>query len=279
MILSLNGQPAHQIDDNNWRDYVPDAEYRVRDNQGNDHFTGCLPVEDWDVARMATMPFEASGIVLYDEKEIAERLEDMWAAKASLMHLGYQYDSLDQSRGTCWIHGTCGAASLMYAQANVPYRVPSPASVAYHCYSNFGVNGGYPTLGVEKFQQYGAATTDLWPENGHSKSYDKAETRDNRKFQWLEEVVELGSGEAAFWKSMSAICQGFPVGWSFSWWRHYVYGCWGRVDNREVKGGIRNSWGNSGYGDKGFGLLAGSKKYPSWACAFLRMRQSPGVVK
>jgi K+/H+ antiporter YhaU regulatory subunit KhtT len=50
-------------------------------------------------------------LVLYDEKEVAERLEDMWAAKASLMNLGYQYDSLYQNRGTCWIHGTCGAAS------------------------------------------------------------------------------------------------------------------------------------------------------------------------
>lgn len=643
MILSLNGKPAHQIDDNNWRDYVPDDDFRVRDSEGNEYFTGCLPVEEWDVAAMRTMPFEASGIVLFDEKEIGERLEDMWAAKASLMHLGYQYDSLDQSRGTCfpagtlirmgdggykpiekinvtdfvltaegnvkavtqvmarrhhgeiccpwivghqhlratpehpvltkrgyvemqhlqkgdlvafpkyaantrtyitpaeylppkwvlpqksgettrhgnggaayryciadvpdridltesfgrligmflaegcadatrltwtfninetntlaaetcdliraccdaepiirqephknvvrvflfgrrwrelftqlcshgasckrlhphllegpieflqgamsgwhagdkktecsaatvshemamnmfdianvlskrprfeympehtdkngvhhqaayvvwwenrtmeeseaslvakrwktedepdcmwrriesvehvpfdgwvfnleveddhsyvaegigvhncWIHGTCGAASLMFAQANVPYRVPSPASVAYHCYSNFGVNGGYPTLGVEKFQQYGATTVDLWPENGHSKSYDKAETRDNRKYQWLEEVVETGSGEAGFWRCMSAICQGFPVGLSYSWWRHYVYGCWGRLDRREVKIGIRNSWGNSGYGDKGFGLLASSRKYPSWSCAFLRMRQSPGA--
>jgi hypothetical protein len=278
MILSLNGLPAHQIGDDNWRDYVPDNEYRVKDNQGNEHFTGCLPVEDWDVASMATRPFESTGIVLYDEREIKERLEDMWRAKASLMHLGYQFDSLNQSRGTCWIHGTCGAAALMFAQANLPYRVPSPASVAYHCYTNFGVNGGYPTLGVQKFQQHGAAHVGLWPENGHNRNMDTAATRANRPFQWLEEVVETGSGEAGFWRTMSAICQGFPVGWSFSWWRHYVYGCWGRVENGEVKGGLRNSWGNNGYGDKGFGLLSGSRKYPSWSCVFLRMRQSPGAM-
>lgn len=275
-VLSLNGQPAHIIDDSNYSDYVADADYRLKDNEGNEFFTGCLPVEDWDAARMKTVPFEASGIVVYDEQEIKERLEDMWAAQASLMHAGYQYDSLHQNAGTCWIHGTCGAASLMLAADGLPYRVPSPMSVAFHCYRNYGVRGGYPSLGVDKFQEFGAVHTGLWGENDRRDNLDPA-TSGNRKHQWLEEVVETGSGEVGFWKCMSAICQGHPVGLSYSWWSHYVYGCWGRVDGREVQIGIRNSWGNSGYGDKGFGLLAGRRKYPSWSCVFLRMRQSPGA--
>ena len=277
-ILSINGQPAHQIDDSNWGEFVPDKNYLVTDSIGNQFFTGCLPIEEWDASTMTTIPFEASGIVLYDPKEIGERLEEMWAASASLMHLAYQFDSLHQTRGTCWIHGTCGAARLLLAKANVPHRIPSPASVAYHCYTNFGVNGGYPSLGVDKFQQHGASTTATWPENGHNRSHDTAASRAERQHNWLEEVVLLGSGESGFWKSMSAICQGFPVGMSFSWWKHYVKACWGRLDNREVKLGIRNTWGNNGYGDKGFGLLAGTRKYPQWSCAFLRMRQSPGAM-
>ena len=275
-ILSINGQPAHILDDSNYSDYVPDQEYRLKDHLGNEYFTGCLPVEEWDVARMCSMPFEASGIVEYDEQEIKERLEDMWASQASLMHIGYDYDSLHQTRGTCWIHGTCGAAALMLAADGLPYRVPSPASVAYHCYHNFGVRGGYPSLGVDKFQQHGACTTELWPENGHSSRYDTRESKDDRKHQLLEEVVEAGSGERGFLRCMSAICQGHPVGLSFSYWRHYVYGCWGRVSQGEIKLGIRNSWGN-GWGDRGFSLLAGTKRFPSWSCIFLRMRQSPGA--
>lgn len=277
MILSLNGLPAHEINDSNFRDYVPDNEYRVRDNQGNEHFTGCLPVEDWDVASMRTLPFEASGIVLYDEREIKERLEEMWRGKASLMHLGYQFDSLKQNAGTCWVHCASGASSLLIAAAGLPYRVPSPMSIAYHCYSGWGTGGGYPSLAVEKFQQHGAVRTELWGENERVKALNDR-TKDDRKYHWLEEIAETGSGEQGFLRVMSAACQGYPSVVSYSWWRHAVYCCWGRVDNGEIKLGIRNSWGNSGYGDKGFGLLSGSRKYPSWSCVFLRMRQSPGAA-
>jgi hypothetical protein len=277
-VLSINGLPCHEINDDNWQGYVPDASYCVKDNQGNEYFTGCLPVEEWDVASMATREFESSGIVMYDEREIRERLEDMWAAQASLMHFGYQFDCLRQTKGTCWIHGTCQAAGVMLAKAGLPYRVPSPASVAYHCYTNFGVNGGYPSLGVQKFQEHGAARVELWGENAHDRRLDTVTTKADRIHQMLEEVVVLGSGEQGFWRCMSAICQGIPTGISLSWWRHYVEAPWGRVDRGEVKIGARNTWGNNGYGDKGYGLLAGSRKYPSWSCAFLRMRQSPGAT-
>lgn len=275
-VLSINGRPAHVIDDTNWRDYVPDENEVVVGPDGEKFFCGLKPPTMGDVLPMRAVPWEASGLVFYDEKEIKERLEDMWAAKASLMHRVYHTDALKQSAGTCWIHGTCQAGMMMFVSANLPYRTLSPLSVAYHCYSNFGVRGGYPATGIAKLQEFGASTVETWPENAASAKYDTAESKAERVHNWLEEVVELGSGEEAFWKSMSAICQGKPCGWSFNWWRHYVCGCWGRVENGEVCGGLRNSWGNSGYGDKGFGLLKGSRKYPSGAYAFLRMRQSVG---
>lgn len=264
------------IASSNYRDYVPDSDFQLKDNQGNEFFTGCLPIDEWGPAAMRTVPFEASGIIEYDEKEIKERLEDMWAAEASLMHIMYETDSLYQNAGTCWAHGTSGATSAVIKAAGLPYRVPSPMSIAYNCYSNYGVRGGYPSLGVDKFQEFGAVRTELWGENERKDSLN-ASTKADRKHQWLEEVVETGSGSAGFWKCMSAICQGHPVGLSYSWWSHYVYGCWGRVVGSEVQIGIRNSWSNSGYGDKGFGLLGGSRKNPSWSCVFLRMRQSPGA--
>lgn len=274
-VLSLNGKPAHTIDDSNWRDVVPDSDFRLKDNRGNEFYTGCLPLEEWDISRMATVPFEASGIILWDEKELKERIEDMWAAQASLMHLNYKRDSLYQNRGTCWIHGTCTAAAQLIEASGLPYRVPSPMSVAYHCYSNYGVNGGYPSLGVEKFQEYGAVRTEMWGENERRDSLNGT-TMEDRKHHTLPEIVEAGGGEEGFHKTMCGIAQGHPAGWSFRWWSHYVCGCWGRVDNGELCGGLRNTWSNSGYGDKGFGLLKGSRKYPSWSCIFLRVGQSPG---
>ena len=277
MILSINGQPAHVLDDSNYRDYLPDDDFRVKDAQGREFYTGLAPPDVGEAEPlMATVRWEDSGLIYFSEQEIKEHLEEMWRQKSSLMHLTYHTDSLDQNAGTCWIHGTCGAARCKIIAANLPDRIPSPMSVAYHCYSNYGVNGGYPSLGVQKFQEHGAATTELWPENGRNRRYDTEQSRANREHQWLEEIVETGSGREGFWRAMSAICQGHPVGLSYSWWRHYVYGCWGRDDRGEVKIGIRNSWGNNGYGDKGFGLLAGSRKYPSWSCVFLRMRQTPG---
>lgn len=281
-ILSLNGQPAHEINDGNYRDYVPDRDYRLKDNKGNEFFTGCLPVSEWDAARMSTIPFEASGIVEYDEQELAERLEAMWAAKASLMHLMYEYDCLRQSQGTCWIHGTCQCSmtkfvQMGYTKKNGLYRISSPMSVASECYSNFGVRGGYPSLGIEKFQEHGACTIDFWPENATDRRYETRESRANRKHQVPEEVVELGSGEQGLHRTLCSVVQGFPCGNSFNWWSHYLEVCWGRYDGGQLKPGVWNSWGPSGYGDRGFGLLAGSRRFPSYAVAFLRMRQSPGA--
>ena len=275
-ILGINGLPIQTIDDSNWQDFVPDSEDRVRTANG-DQFCGLKPpAEDDLMTCLSVVPWEASGLIEFDEKELKERLEDMWAAEASIMQRVYHTDALHQSRGTCWIHGTCQAAMQLLEMSNLPYRTLSPASVAYHCYSNFGVNGGYPAKGVEAFQQHGCSTVQTWPENGHSKGYNTPESKAERVHNWLEEIVLVGSGEGAFRKLLSAHCQGKPGGASFSWWSHYVDSCWGRYDG-ELKLGIRNSWGNSGYGDKGFGLLAGRRKYPAWGCVFMRMRQSPGA--
>lgn len=274
-ILSINQQPPLVIGDDNYRDFIPDAEGRIKTPDG-DQFCGLLPPgEDDMMTCLRVMPWENSGLVVYDEQELKERLEDMWAAEASIMHRVYHTDALKQSRGTCWIHGTCQACMQLVEMSNLPYRALSPASVAYHCYNNFGVNGGYPAKGVEAFQERGCSTVKTWPENGHSKKYDTTESQAERVHNWLEEVVLVGSGEEAFIKLLSAHCQGKPGGASYSWWRHYVCTCYGRHD-KELMIGLRNSWGNGGYGDKGFGLLSGKRKYPTWGCVFMRMRQSPG---
>ncbi len=274
-ILSVNNQPPLVIDDSNFQQFVPDAEGVVHTRDG-DQYCGLSPPGPDDMqCVMRVMPWENSGLVVYDERELRERLEDMWAARASIMHRVYHTDSLRQTRGTCWIHGTIQSAMMLIEMAGLPYRTLSPASVAYHCYRNFGVNGGYPALGVQKFQEHGASTIRTWPENGHKNRYDTATSRAERVHNWLEEVILVGSGEEAFMKLLSAHVQGRPGGASFAWWRHYVGTCYGRFDGRELLLGLRNSWGNSGYGDKGFGLLAGSRKFPQWACVFNRMRQSP----
>ena len=273
-IISINNKPPLVINDTNYSDFVPDDDGRIRTADG-DQFCGLLPPSEDDMMTcLRVMPWENSGLVVYDEQELKERLEDMWAAESSIMHRVYHTDALRQTRGTCWIHGTCQAAMQLVEMANLPYRTLSPASVAYHCYNNFGVNGGYPAKGVEMFQQHGCSTIKTWPENGHSGRYDTDDSKEERTHNWLEEVVLVGSGEEAFIKLLSAHVQGKPGGASFSWWRHYVGTCYGRYD-KELLLGLRNSWGNSGYGDKGFGLLAGRKKYPQWGCVFMRMRQSP----
>ncbi len=275
-ILSVNGQPPLVIDDHNFRDFVPDGDGVVHTNHG-DEFCGLRdPIEPQDFqCVMRVMDWQNSGLVEYDDQELAERLEDMWAAEASIMHRVYHTDSLRQTRGTCWIHGTIQAGMMLLEMAGLPYRTLSPASVAYHCYRNFGVNGGYPSLGVQKFQEQGASTIRTWPENGFANRYNTGESRAERIHNWLEEIVLVGSGEQALRRLLSAHCQGKPGGASFRWWRHYVASTHGRWNGRELQLGIRNSWGNNGYGDKGFGLLAGNRRLPQWGCVFMRMRQSP----
>jgi hypothetical protein len=277
-ILSINGQPPLVIDEDNWRQFTPDDEGVVHTREG-DQYCGLKGPTDPNEMQtiMRVMPWENSGLVVYDERELRERLEDMWAARSSIMHRVYHTDALRQTRGTCWIHGTIQSAMMLIEMSGLPYRTLSPASVGAHCYRNFGVNGGYPSLGVQKFQEHGATTVQTWPENGHDRRYDTATSRAERPHNWLEEVVLVGSGQEAFIKLLSAHCQGKPGGASFDWWRHYVATGYGRHNGRELLLGIRNSWGNTGYGDKGFGLLAGNRKYPRWGCVFMRMRQSPGA--
>ncbi len=275
-VLSINEQPALIIDDNNWRDFIPDADHVVHTRDG-DQYCGLNPPGEEDLQTVMTvMPWENSGLVEYDDRELRERLESMWAAQASIMHRVYRTDALRQTRGTCWIHGTIQAAMMMIDMAGLPYRTLSPASVAAHCYRNFGVNGGYPALGVQKFQEHGAATVQTWPENAHDRRHDNAASRATREHNWLSEVIITGSGERGFRRLLSAHCQGLPGGASFSWWRHYVASCYGRWTGRELGLGIRNSWGNNGYGDRGFGLLVGTRKYPQWSCVLRRMRHSTG---
>lgn len=269
--LLFNNRPIEIIGDNNYLRYLNRAA-----PDGASLYGLAMPGPDDIMCQLRVVPQEASGLAVYDEKELGERLEDMWAAEATIMHRTYHVSSLHQNRGTCWIHGTCQAMGMLQIMANIPYRPLSPASVACHCYSNFGVNGGYPAKGVSVLQEKGACPISLWPENGFSRKYDTPESQASREFNWLEEVVIFSGGaEERLMRCLSAHVQGKPTGQSFDWWSHYVCGCWGRYKNGRLMNGIRNTWGDDGFGDKGFGLLEGSRMYPSWACAFLRVRQTP----
>jgi len=272
-ILSINGKPPLVIDDSNYKLYVPDENNRLPD--GSVRFTGCMPPDKKAVGLSAIkiVPWEESKIELYDDQELKERLEDLWAAEASIMHTAYDIDALRQTAGTCWIHGTCQAAMLLLRLMNVPDARVSPASVAYNCYDNYGQNGGWPHEGVVAFQKHGACSIDAWPENGFNDRYDTPDSQANRIHYWLEEAVDTGSGAIATRRQLSGFCQGVPGGCTWAQWNHYTATGYGRNDNSRLRIGIWNSWGPNGWGDRGWGLVGWD---PAESYLFPRMRQSPG---
>lgn len=74
------------------------------------------------------------------------------------------------------------------------------------------------------------------------------------------EWFELGHSGDMWAEVVTALLSGLPVYPGYSWWRHSVM--LGKLVGDNLDGEIENSWG-SGWGNGGYGILAGSRKVPT----------------
>lgn len=260
------------IDDDNYRQHLGDGEEVTINGQVRKF--GCVRTP----GRMRAAPqmtLAAAGVQLIPESEWAARAQQRLDDAADIKSLTYATECLDQDgRGQCWLYGNCGAfRSRCVIQGGV-IRLPSVQSLAWAIYGgrSWGNRGGDPADSFEALMDQGAARSQLWPMNGEGQSgkckTDAAEA--DRANNHLLVGVELGHENKRWNELVSCLLQGIPCAACWDWWSHHTEVC-DYMPSGNLRG--RNSW-SADYGDNGFYELAGSKKFPSGAWAFVQVTQS-----
>ena len=189
--------------------------------------------------------------------------------------------SMDQGpNGYCWGHSTVGCVQAVRALNNIPY-VPLSA---YHVCAVIkrGVNeGGWCGLSAKFLREVGVCSQAIWPQgNRDYRRLDTPECRANAALhkvteEWTDLTRAVYDQSLTFEQVATCLLCNVPVAGDFNFWQHSVLLC----DLVEVEPGsfgvrLRNSWGD-GWGDKGFGVLRGSKARPDGALAIRVTGASP----
>lgn len=250
------------IGDDNYNDYVVEAE---QEGYGRGLDPSC---------KTDDVGFGTSFDALIPREEWNERIEEMERKKMRLPDLVDDLKArgkwngprvLNQQRTNyCWIHSPVHAVMLTRAKQGERYVPLSPASVGAKI-KNFRNVGGWGSEGLKYIRDHGIVPQELWPANAIDRRYDNAESDESRKHFKCDEWWLLRPRNLD--QLMSCLMQNIPVCIGLNWWRHEVTAV-AAVRTGESSYGILvdNSWSET-WGDKGRGLLQGSKMLPDDAVA------------
>lgn len=244
-----------QIDDTNYQNFinpVVDGERKACASYGMFMPGGSR------VALSAPRFADQQKIPLIPESEwddvIAQRRKDGATLKQFCEDL--RLDVLNQGQTNyCWCNGFIFSAMVARLRESGQVVRLSPASVAAPV-KNFQNRGGWGEEALEYMLKHGANLQYDWPANAIDRKYF---TSENKEKAMRNQVIEYYRCES--WEEVgSAIIAGHPCAVGYNWWGHLVCG----VDIEEGAHDlvIANSWGQR-WGDNGFGVLKGSKKYPN----------------
>jgi hypothetical protein len=216
-----------------------------------------------------------SAIPVIPRSEWSDRIKQKIATKSQISDrlLRDGIPSLDQGPvGYCWAHSTTGAVQAQRALAGQPY-VPLSAYAIAATIKNGRDEGGWCGLSAQFAREKGIPSQALWPQGDRNyRQYDRPEVWANALLhKTVEEWVDLSSPvydqNLTFDQVATCLLCDIPCALDFNWWSHSVMG----ADLVEVEAGdfgirFRNSWGDP-YGEKGFGVLRGSRCRPDGALA------------
>lgn len=268
------------IGENNYTDYIDGVV------DGDTKAKGLVPRNFAAFPHGSLPQAPAFDIPLVPESEWDARYDEMVETKSFLSDIrlrgnfGKPIPSQDQNgQGYCWAYSNTGNIMITRALANLPFVQLSAHGVAC-LVKNYRDEGGWCGESLKFLYENGVPSAEFWPLRSMSRANDTPAMRANAALHKVTEgFYDLGtpiwSQKLTFQQLMTCLFLRMPCAGDFNWWGHSVC-CLDPVRIGPGNWGVRiwNSWSDS-WGDRGMGVLEGSKARPDGALA---IRVSGGSV-
>lgn len=196
-------------------------------------------------------------------EETRSRLSDIWHA-GGVRHL-------DQNgQGYCWAYAATHAVMALRAVMGQPHVRLSGHAVGC-LVKGYRDEGGWSALALQHVAERGVPSVEAWPEKSMSRANDTPAMRENALLHrvteaWIDVAAPVWNRDLSWDQVMTLLLSRVPVCADYDFWGHAV--C--LLDPVEVEPGsygvrLVNSW--NGWGDRGMGVLRGSRAIPSNAVA------------
>lgn len=209
-------------------------------------------------------------IELIPESEWSARIKEMEELKSRISDLRGAITSLNQTQSNyCWAHSPVHCVILDRAFKGQPH-LPLSAYAVGSTIKKGANEGGWCGLSAKFIQEFGVPTQTLWPQGQFrdpGNNWRANAARHKITEGWFDFSRQVWDQQLSFAQVATLLLNGVPCALDFNWWAHSVCG----LDLIEVERGsfgirIWNSWGDS-WGDRGVGVLRGSKAIPNGAIA------------
>jgi hypothetical protein len=202
-------------------------------------------------------PFPDS--LLIPESEWEARIKEMEERKTRLSDLVLQAQLPHHDQDGipyCWIHAPTHCVEVVRVVQNQKLVLLSATSVGCKI-KGFRAQGGWGREGLEYISKYGVVPQSMWPENALDRQYDTPAAWEEAKKYIVSEWYVIQPRN--FKQQMSALLRRMVTAVGLNYWSHEVSDYDPVWLDGEGAIRFRNSW--KGYGDNGFAIRRGSKKY------------------